>query len=606
MAPYDSRAAHTRGAAARRKWLAANPGNCQMIMGCMNKANTVDHIIPLSTLKKARSQEEYERLFKQLEQPGNYRRACEHHNKSHGAKLGNKQRANAKRKTQTKTDFLEKPDNSAHNSSVPPLKRSRKPREKAGVTLIPFGGNQSEKAVLEDSGMVRPRFETPRQPGVKSLGPEVVDLVNKSGVLGRWELLPWQIYVLDRALELRDDGSLRWATVVVTVARQQGKSVLLRSLAWWRMQQGQRFDEEQLVISVSNLARTAREIWQPAARVAVAQFGKTAAKYGKGAEEIDLREQGLGRWVLQAADENAGIGYSPTLALIDEAWNVPQGVYDDGLGPALSERNQPQAWLFSTAGDSSSNLLRYYREIALQDRDGSGDVLLLEWSAPEHLPYDNPDTWRWASPHWSDRREAFLKSKLAIPESKFRTQYCNQWVTAVDGWIPSAKWSASFGDVVKDGVPEVVTVEVSQDGQRFGAVAGWRVGDQAHIESFVTASTSQLWAKIEEWNPRKLLLVPALHIHFQGNRPAIMVGSMELQKHMVGVARAIGENRVVHSVDDHLLNADVGCAVAVSTDAGLRLSVKKSTGPTEAARAMIHTVGEILKPGARKPVIRSK
>jgi len=74
-------------------------------------------------------------------------------------------------------------------------------------------------------------------------------------------------------------------------------------------------------------------------------------------------------------------------------------VVDDGLGPGMAERNQPQIGLWSTAGDSTSDLLRHYREHALQDTDGTGGLsLLLEWSAPPDLPWDHPHTWRWATP----------------------------------------------------------------------------------------------------------------------------------------------------------------------------------------------------------------
>jgi hypothetical protein len=63
---------------------------------------------------------------------------------------------------------------------------------------------------------------------------------------------------------------LRWSVVVTTVARQQGKSTGMRGQTWWRIHQGERFGEDQLVIHVANLARTAKEVWRPAARHAAA------------------------------------------------------------------------------------------------------------------------------------------------------------------------------------------------------------------------------------------------------------------------------------------------------------------------------------------------
>src|SRR5690606_6733902 len=48
-------------------------------------------------------------------------------------------------------------------------------------------------------------------------------------------LHPWQKWVLIHALELKPDGTYRFRTVVLLVARQNGKSTLLLVLALWRM-----------------------------------------------------------------------------------------------------------------------------------------------------------------------------------------------------------------------------------------------------------------------------------------------------------------------------------------------------------------------------------
>ena len=45
------------------------------------------------------------------------------------------------------------------------------------------------------------------------------------------KLLPWQKWLLIHALELNPDGSFRFRTVVLLVARQNGKSTLMLVLA---------------------------------------------------------------------------------------------------------------------------------------------------------------------------------------------------------------------------------------------------------------------------------------------------------------------------------------------------------------------------------------
>ena len=72
-----------------------------------------------------------------------------------------------------------------------------------------------------------------------------------------------------------------------------------------------------------------------------------------------------------------------------------------------------------------------------------------------------------------------------------------------------------------------------------------------------------------------------------------------------GVGGGFREGRVIHDPADHTLNDDLGRAVAVTTDSGTRLSQAKSSGPIEAARALVWAVGEILRPGNPKPKARA-
>ena len=78
---------------------------------------------------------------------------------------------------------------------------------------------------LSGLGVAPPRFfSSPHPDAVGSLfdtyGVEAARLL---GV----ELYPWQAMVLERALEVDGEGRLCWSTVVVSVSRQSGKSVLV-------------------------------------------------------------------------------------------------------------------------------------------------------------------------------------------------------------------------------------------------------------------------------------------------------------------------------------------------------------------------------------------
>jgi hypothetical protein len=73
-----------------------------------------------------------------------------------------------------------------------------------------------------------------------------------------------------------------------------------------------------------------------------------------------------------------------------------------------------------------------YRSAAMEQLDAPAGTLLLEWSAPADADPDDPDTWAWASPEWTEKRKAFVaRQHSTIEESSFRREWCNQWVTTL-------------------------------------------------------------------------------------------------------------------------------------------------------------------------------
>ena len=278
-----------------------------------------------------------------------------------------------------------------------------------------------------------PRLETPRPADVVgSYGAEA------AGWIARYlrdELRPWQRYALERILEHRADGSLRWRRVILTVSRQSGKSVLSRGLCGWRVGASDLFDEPQEVLHVANLRGTAARIWLPAARTLEETLGVTV-KRANGQEAIELVDGSA--WRLAASTLDGGVGSSVSLAFVDEAWRVWRDVVDGSIAPTMLERRSPQLVLVSTAGDGGSTLLIEDRDAAIAQlaEPDTARILLLEWSAPPEAYPDDREAWRAASPHWSQTRiEALEHAHATSSESDWRRQYLNQWVLAARSWV---------------------------------------------------------------------------------------------------------------------------------------------------------------------------
>lgn len=280
-----------------------------------------------------------------------------------------------------------------------------------------------------------PRLMTvPHARAVGSLGPDFIAWAERrSGHRLRW----WQRLTATRLLEVDADERLVWETLVLSMARQLGKSWLLRELLLWRIHQGERFGEAQDCLHTGKDLAVCKEVQRPA-RIWCKQRAGYKVREVNGQEEIELLEDGS-RWMLRAKE--AVYGYSVSLGAVDEAWKVKESSVEEGMTPTMAERAQPQLLLVSTAHRLATSLMRSRRGVALADIEvGDGD-LLIEWSAARGAALDDRRAWRQASPHWTPQRERLIAKRYdAIehggeqldpdepdPEESFRSQWLNQW-----------------------------------------------------------------------------------------------------------------------------------------------------------------------------------
>jgi hypothetical protein len=339
-----------------------------------------------------------------------------------------------------------------------------------------------------------PRLMTgPHPAAVGSYGPDAVAwgearrLHPRRSAGTRW----WQRLALERALEHDDRGALVWPVVIISAPRQAGKSWLERIVCGWRIHQAERFGgQEQAVLHVAHKLIAAQEVWRPAARWA--QRSGLGVRWANGEQQIELRDGS--RWLLQAANDGAGVSFALTTVLVDEGWRVPRAVYEDAIEPAMAEADSPQTWLVSTAGTAESDLMMTYRARAIGGLEDPGGVLLIEWSAPPDpdLDIDDPDVWQAAQAHWDERRAAWVQRKRdQAGERAFRQQALNQWVPSLtppvlaEGTYPRVSTRRgpagplAFGaDVAEDHSRAVIVAygagvaEVIEDRPQAGWVAG--------------------------------------------------------------------------------------------------------------------------------------
>lgn len=341
---------------------------------------------------------------------------------------------------------------------------------------------------------VWPRYMTvPHPKAVGSIGPEFIRWAERrEGRKLRW----WQRLVATRLLEVDAQGRLVWEVLLLTMARQLGKSWLLRELLLWRIHQGERFGEPQDVLHTGKDLQVCKEVLLKAWHWA---DGRPGYKLGRanGEQMIELLSD-HSRWMLRA--KGAVYGYSVSMAAVDEAWKVKPEVVDEGVAPTMVERAQPQQLLVSTAHRQATPLMLVRRQAALRSLEvGDGD-LLIEWSAPRVAELADVQTWRQASPHWTPQRQRLVGRQLEgaqagegevtedemDPVEAFRAQWLNQWPNRTvptgvgEHLLPAGLWGfLAEPGLVGDGA---LFVAVEDDFGQGAAVAAASVLDDGRFE----------------------------------------------------------------------------------------------------------------------------
>lgn len=288
-------------------------------------------------------------------------------------------------------------------------------------------------------------------------------------------LLPWQEWWALHALELTADGRFRFGTVLTLVARQNGKTTLLKILALTLLYLG----HARLILGAAQSLDIAKESWGKAVELAqgvpeldaeiirvrrtngdqefaIADVSEIAAKGKRDATP-------KGRYRISAATPSAGRGLSVDLLILDELREHATWGAWAALSKTTSARPNALIIGISNAGSDHSVVLNSLRDIALAESDPR--VGVFEWSAPDGAALDDPEAWAAANPSLGHtlHADAIRMSMTTDPPAVFRTEVLCQRVEALNGAIDPAQWSegadtAAVMDDVRDRVALVLDV----------------------------------------------------------------------------------------------------------------------------------------------------
>lgn len=296
----------------------------------------------------------------------------------------------------------------------------------------------------------------------------------------------WQQRILIRILETLEDGSLRFRQVLLSIGRQNGKSVLGGILALYGLTQMMRGAN---VIGLATSVEQANVIYGRVAHcINNAQpLGRRFKATGtRGIKALD----GTASYVCKPAKSDALQGIPVNLALLDEGHLLDQQLYDDLTN---GQRAQTTALLvlITTAGDDQSHLLkRLYDDAAGHLADPSSKAGVFIFEGIEGAALDDRQSIMQANPAIACGRidiETVLSDIKGQPTHSVIRYLHNRFVKSSNPFIPLATWNGCKGQGVTDTKGLTFGFDVSPKWS-FATVTAARKADDGTIETEVVAS----------------------------------------------------------------------------------------------------------------------
>jgi hypothetical protein len=321
--------------------------------------------------------------------------------------------------------------------------------------------------------------------------------------------LPWQRWLLIHAMELRPDGRFRFRTVVVLVARQNGKTTIVEVKNLWKMF----VLGVPLVIGTAQNLDIAEESWDKAVEIveSIPELAAEVAHVDKTNGKKALKLVSGSRWKIAAASRRGGRGLSGDDVNLDELREHQNWLAWGAVTKTTMARADAQIWAFSNAGDDKSvvlNNLRATGKALIDDPLTDPSIGLFEWSAPDEVkctcdrvwteedPQPHKPTCRlWDRKAWAQANpslgytiteEAISSALTTDPEEIFRTEVLCQHVDDLQPYwqvISEATWNglADDGSVAGDRLAFAIAVTPGGTHAAIGVV-GERGDGLDHVE----------------------------------------------------------------------------------------------------------------------------
>ena len=418
---------------------------------------------------------------------------------------------------------------------------------------------------------------------------------------------PWQEWLLNHVLERYPDGhdkagELRYRQVVISMGRQNGKSLLGGILGVYGLLAHQKSGAQ--VLSLASSIDQARIIYNRV--LFVIQNNPYLSKRFKKASESRgiVTADGTGRYDVKPAKEGALQGIPISLCLFDELHLAKQGMWGAAvLGTA--QRRDGMVIGITTAGDQNSEtLIDLYKT---GQAAASGDPELerfgfFVWEAPKHAKVDDVEALKQANPSIAAGRipiEEVLSDMKTLPEHEARRYRLNQFISGtVSSWITSDTFRKAGSKLNIPQTGGVFAVDITKNWEHATIAYANAVEDEQLtelVQTFVNTNETQLFNRLvdlyQKHQPRAIALddrsLPGLGKRLKmAGIPTYQLWTKEVSAACSVVYALLSTGKGKHN-NDPLLIAQSPNGIAKYSGETWLISRKESLGEIDALMATV-------------------
>lgn len=300
--------------------------------------------------------------------------------------------------------------------------------------------------------------------------------------------LPWQRFILWNLYGWHNlDGSRRFNTAYISMARKQGKTTLAAGIAL----AGLLMDREPAaeVYSAATKRDQARILFEEARRM-VLQSPGLRKHLNAGRHHIEAPSL-AGRMTALSSDASTLDGLNPSTAIIDEYHSHPSDEVSNVIRSGMQARQNPLHLTITTAGMNKNvpcfTLHRTAGEI-LRGIKTDDAFFGIVYELEDGDDWTNSATWAKANPSLGhtittealEKQATQARNLGSSAEVEFKTKHCNVWTTAAKTWIRDPEWVACEMDTKPTG-PCWAGLDLAAVSDLTALVLIWPKGDRVVV-----------------------------------------------------------------------------------------------------------------------------